>query len=151
MAKSLFVGISHNEIQLDPNFTNPDISDNIQQTIARLEGWNEATNKFNLLRSDNVGRLLVSLAPPQAPFVNQTAVVVVAAEALILPANQNRRLYIIQNQDINPIFISYTAGFVIGRMIEVASGTLWSDDLWNGDVFAHCTAGLTAACAIWEY
>lgn len=151
MAKAIFDGFSHNEIGLDPYSHNPDVSEAIQQTTAMLQAWNEALQTFKFIRSDNVGRLLVSQAPPSAPNVNQTTFTVNAVEQQILVANQNRRIFILQNRGAGVITISYEAGLASALQMQIGSGSTWLEDLWSGDVFATKFGAPDCVITVWEY
>lgn len=151
MATSNFNGLAHNELGLDPYTDSPTISEDIQQTVARLEGWNEALQLFKLIRSDNVGRLLVSLAPPASPNVSQTTFTINAVEQQVLVPNQNRRIFILQNRGAGVITISYQPALASAQQMQIGSGGTWLEDLWSGSVFATKFGAPDCVITIWEY
>lgn len=151
MAKSIFDGLSHNELALDPYTNNPDISENIQQTISMLQAWNEALQTFKFVRMDNVGRLLVSFSPPSAPFVSQTNPAVGVAYGQVLAENQNRRYFLVYHGGTQAAYITYQAAGLDATSILIPPGSTFSDDLWTGAVYMKTATGLATSVVIWEY
>lgn len=134
--KSRKNGFDSLDINPDHQVRKPDISDSIQQTIARLFGWWRGGEQFRLVEIDQDGRLLVSTSPTQgSTWVNSNPTVGVTASA-ILNQNTSRRQYIIENLGTADIYIGGTSAVTTATGLKIPSGGIFADDVYTGALYA---------------
>lgn len=130
---------ANTDIGLSPYLVNPEISETIQQTLARLLGWDNDTQQFKLILVDGDGRVLVSTSPTQASSgVNSQATVGVAS-SVILAANTLRKQYIIQNLGTTAIYLGFGSAAVVATGFQLPPNGIIADDVFIGEIQAIST------------
>lgn len=121
----------------------PDISNDIQQTLTRLIGYNANYDKWLTVPVDAQGRILVSTAQVQGGSPSITSQnVLLATEKLLLSANPGRRAYIIYNNTGFTLNLYFVTGATV--FLPIAAGTSYSDDIYLGAVYGQgATSALT--------
>lgn len=150
MVQSAFVGFGNTDLLLNPQDLTPTISDNIQQTLSRLMAFYEAGLLFKALRCDVSGRLLVSQAEVAQSVVSQSAVTVTTSETTILPANVNRKKFLIQNLGSYDIYLYFTTGLAVTSALVLYAGSTFEDNSYVGIVYGKTSTG-SANIRVVEY
>lgn len=141
MAESYKDGFGNTDLQLDPYDKKPTISDNIQQTIARLLGWHAASLTYKTILADTDGRLLVSSSPTQSALATSSQANVLLVSVQLLAANPNRKQYILENLGANPIFLGFGSNAIAASGFSLPSGGIFADDVWVGAITAIALVG----------
>jgi hypothetical protein len=140
--RSLLRNFSSTNLELDPYDRNPEINEDVAQSIVYLLARHSASEVWKMLTCDTDGRLLVSTSATQtdsgvnsAPSVDNTADV-------ILASNPNRRQYAIYNNGTVIVYLGFgnTPTTALGFPLPV--GAVWTDDVFTGEIM-----GITAAVA----
>lgn len=138
------------DIETVPLLAMPPLTDVVQQTLARLMGWNEASKSFRRLAVDSSGRVLTTSGQAlNGQVVRTDTTAPVAPAVVVLPQNQNRLLYIVQNGFTSQINIGFDNTLSTLNGIRVPPEGLWIDEIYRGDVWAVSTAN--QSIEIYEY
>lgn len=127
----------------------PDISNDIQQTLTRLIGYNANYDKWLTVPVDAQGRILVSTSQVQGnvPSIS-TVALLIGVETLLLSVNNGRRAYTVMNTGAVQIQVYFVAAS--GSSIPLASGGVYTDDLTLGTVYGKSLSANTSVTVI-EY
>lgn len=128
--------------------TKGQLSDDIQDTLARNFGWYDAGGLWKKLNSDSQGRLLVSLNAGQTQSATLSLLNVTNAAAKVLQANTNRRGYLIQNTGGNNIYLGFDSTLTSAKGIILAPGASYNDNVYVGDVWAIAVVASVEARAV---
>lgn len=139
MAKSVKKGFGDTDIQLEPPSIFVDISNDIQQTIARLFGWNETQERFLLLNADNDGRLLVSQSTTKTDTGTLTRITLTGSTQLAIATNDFRRAFRLINTGATSVQVGFITPITTSYFTLVANGTYF-DDIYSGNVYINGTA-----------
>lgn len=150
MPNAILEGFGNTDLQLSPQDLMPDISADIQQTLARILAFYEAGKLFKALRCDASGRLLVSNAEVASSIVYQSAVTVTTAETTILPANVNRKSWFLQNTGAFQFYLYFSTGLAVANALIIYPGDTFSNDSYVGTVYGKTGTG-SASCRILEF
>ena len=128
---------------LDPTGANflPELSDDIQRTLARLLGFHETSAKFKLLLCDTDGRLLVSSSATQASTATNSVQTVDATGETLLNDNTSRKQYIIQNLGTADIYITFGDTPATATGFKLVPDAVFADDVYTGKVTAITVSG----------
>jgi len=132
---------NNTEAQLAPNPTFPAISEDVQQTLARLMGLDPNNSIFRFLRTDQDGRLLVSATSLQGTSAQQPNVTVTTASINLLAANSSRRVFIIQNLGASAIYLGFGITALTTHLQVPANGGVFIDDHFLGAINAIAASG----------
>ena len=141
MSVSRKENFNNTEAQLAPNPTFPEISEGLQQTLARLMGLDPNNAIFRFLRTDQDGRLLVSATSLQGTTAQQPKVTVTTATINLLPANNSRRVFIIQNLGTTAIYLGFGIDATVNLLQVPPNGGVFIDDHFLGAVNAIAASG----------
>ena len=136
MAKSQKDGFDNTDALISPHIDLPDVSDDIQQTLARLLGWDSNNQLFRLVTVDSNGALFGSIGPQKVTTFVVTAFTVGVAAVQLFISNGSRKSLLILNNSANAIFIGPTNGVTTATGFPLAPGASYSDDLNNGPIWA---------------
>lgn len=138
------------DIETVPLLAMPPLTDVVQQTLARLMGWDEGSKSFRRLAVDSSGRVLTTSGQALNGQVVRTDTTAPAANAaVVLPQNPNRLLYIVQNGFTTQINIGFDDTLATTNGIRVPPEGVWVDEVYRGDVWAVSTAN--QSIEIYEY
>jgi hypothetical protein len=122
------------DAQVEPFFITPVVSDDIQQTLSRLLGWDRNSQLWRLVETDVDGRLLVSTDATKVSVGTNSAVSVGVASTAILAANNTRRYFVLYNNGTVPIAIEYDTTAVLATGLLIPVGGMYSDDGYVGAI-----------------
>ncbi len=132
------------DIATDQPFDLPNISDDLQQTLAHLIGYFEAGDVFKLLRADNLGRLHVTFGAVGTGFASHRQVsVALQTVTKILSENLNRRELVVQNVGSVGIRVNFTNAVSASNGFLIEAGTTFTNDVYFGELFAFAQSGST--------
>jgi hypothetical protein len=117
----------------------PDISDAIQQTLARLLGFDIANSQYKSLVVDSDGRLLVSTSALATTNSTNSAVSVGVASTAVVAANANRKSIYLYNNGTLPIFVGYGLAATLALGFPIPVGGAIFEDKYLGSIFAIST------------
>lgn len=121
--------------EVDKYIVHPDVSEDIQQTLARGMFWDAINETWRFAISDSDGRLYVSTDSTKASSGANSAVSVLNTSTQILAANPVRRYFVIYNNGSAAIAIEYDTVAVLASGLIIPSGGMYSDDSYVGAVF----------------
>lgn len=111
------------------------ITNNIQQTLSKITGF-DANNALNrLLVCDSDGRLLVSLSPTQTSTGNISQLVMDGTTQGALAANPSRKLLTIANRGAAIIKMSFVSPVGASNFFTIPVGGVYSNDRYLGTIF----------------
>lgn len=129
------------DIETIPLLNMPPLTDIVQQTLARLMGWNASSKAFRRVAVDESGRLLISSGQALQGQVSDNSFSAGATATIALPSNVNRILYLIQNTGINNIFLGFDSTLSVSNGLLIPVNGTWTDELYRGDVWVITTSG----------
>lgn len=144
-------GFWRTDLNLDPFTTEPKVSLDIDQTLARLLGFDYAGEQFRLVRVDADGRLLISSSETNTTSAQNSQATVTELGATLLSANPSRRQYIIQNLGDDPIYLNFGGTSDTTIDLQLPSNGIFIDDIYLGVVSALVEAGISCDVRIVEY
>lgn len=132
-------GFSKTNLQIDPVERYPDISSDIQSTLARLMGFDPNNEQFNLLLCDSDGRLLISSSASVAASANNAAAVVGIATTVLLVANPSRKAAYIYNNGTVTIYTMYGNPATLALGFPIPPAGVFIEDRYLGQINAIST------------
>ena len=142
MGKTTLEGFENTEPVIEPFDRRPEISDDIQQGLDRLLAWDDNNNRFRLVRLDADGRLLVSSGATQTDAVTHSNTGVTFGGVTLIPANPNRKAFLIRNIGTDDIWVKLGLGAVAGSDLLLQVKEIFIDDLYTGVVTAMSPIGI---------
>lgn len=135
----------------EPNLT-PDVDKNFGQTLARLLGFDKFNNIFRFLQSDYFGSLRVTLAQPGIDRANKKQVTMPGTFITLLPANDSRVSFIIQNLNCPSVTVFYAPDFTNPGGWDLGMGDILTEDRYTGLVAVTSTsAGIINAFELAQF
>lgn len=141
MAKSTKPGFGDSDIGMSPYLPFPNLSEDIQQTLARLLGWDYLSFVYRSLIVDSDGRLLVSTSPTKSDSAVNSAVTVDNVGVTLLANNPLRKSYVIQNLGANIVYVRFGLVPLVATGIAVDTNGVLTDDIYTGIITAITSAG----------
>jgi len=114
----------------------PEISEDVQQTLSRLLGYDLGNGIYRRLLCDSDGRLYVSTSVTQGAVAVNSAVTVSLASIQLAAANGSRKSIYIQNLGANAIYVNYGATASIVTGLQIPSGGTFIEDRYLGIITA---------------
>ena len=139
MQASVKLGFGDSDAQLEPPIQQPKVSEDIQQTLSRLLGWNSGTDRFLLVAVDVEGRLLVSQSTTKASTGVITRVTLTGSDQLVLNSNDFRRGFRLLNRGATTVKVAFETPIGTSYFTLDANGTYY-DDVYSGNVYLNGTA-----------
>lgn len=136
MPKANKVGFADTDLELEPYDRSPVISDDIQQSLTRLMGWDDNNNIWRSALVDVEGKLKVSSSATQTDIASNGLAVVGVASIALAAANPDRRQIIIQNKGTVAIYIGFGVTPVVGTHFEIPVNGTFADDVFTGIINA---------------
>lgn len=133
-------GFANTDLQIEGYNAYPDISDNIQQTLARLLGFDANNQIYRALLTDPDGRLYVSTSATQAASAVNSQVTVGVVSVALVSQNNSRRSLTIQNLGAAPIYLAYGQAALVATGIQIPSNGIYIEDRYLGAVNAISSA-----------
>lgn len=134
--KSNKLNFGKTDLQIDGVDNYPEITPIIQQTLARLMGFDSFTGLYRQLLADSDGRLLVSTAATQASSGNTSQTTIGVASGALVGANPTRKAVYIYNNGSQPIFINYGSAAVAVTSFPLAPAGYLIEDKFLGAINA---------------
>lgn len=136
--KSILQGFNNLYVGLQPYDIEPNVSDDIQQTLSRMQGFDYSGGLWRPLKVDTDGRLSVSTSPTQGATGVNSAVSVGTSSTLVIAANASRRQLLLSNQGLQTIYITFGATAVLATGFPLPS---------LGGIFLDTYTGVVSAIA----
>lgn len=134
-------GFGNVDIVPDKLFYQPDISEDIQQSLSRLLGWDALNEIFKLLGVDAEGRLLVSSGATKTDTITYTIIEVETTATLVVNQNNNRKQYLLQNLSGSVTWIGFDGNVDENLGYKLAVDASFGDDVYVGAIYALNTTG----------
>lgn len=112
----------------------PDVSEDIQQTLARLMGWDYLVEQWRPALTDADGRLMVNTSSLKTDVVTQVGGSVGGGSVAVFNNNTSRKVYWLQATGTGDIYISLSTTFTLSSAIKLLPGAMWIDDVYTGQV-----------------
>lgn len=120
---------------------NPEVTDELTQTIARIVGYDTGNKLYRFLRCDNEGDLIVS----SSSFVSNLGYVdkinVPTSSTEIAPTNYNRKQINIRNNGANNLYIAFNSDATVADGYLLKPDEVWESDHFTGQVTAISDGG----------
>jgi len=148
MPKVLTSGFDGEELEYNPFPDNPDISSDMQRTLARLLGWSETQMRFNLIRVTENGRLIAVSA---APFVDNYTIKqinVTSIPTLAFPKNLNRQAVVFFNGGEYTAYIRYKVGDIYYSIHALFPFEEWTEVRNLNDLYLVSVGGSTTVVCV---
>ncbi len=133
MAKSTRDGFGRTNMALEELVLDPNISDDITQTLGRIMGFNYITRQWVGLATDIDGRLVISQSGVQTNQAIAGTVNVLLTATLIRPENPNRRQILLVNNGTTMSYIGFNAGVTALLGFPLPPGSTYEDSLYTGE------------------
>jgi len=117
------------------------ISDDIQQSLARMLVWDYANKQWVLPIADTDGRILVSTSPTKATANNSSNPTVTTTSAAILSENTSRKQALIQNTGAVSVYLGFGEDATVATGFLLIPDAIYIMDVWLGSVTAIVSAG----------
>lgn len=137
MASSGLNRVNATSLLLDPQVDNPTISEDLNQTFARLMVWDVSNQLWVQASADVQGRLLTSGLSPNVPILNIVNVSVINVEQLLFQANPNRNGIFIYARKANAFVIGFIVNIFATGFIPVGNGQTVRIDAYNGPIYCR--------------
>lgn len=137
---------------VDPQYTKFDLEVSNQADYIELSeetllvlgwmfGWNNASNKWKPIQTDNTGRMLVSTGSSQVDTPTTSKVTVTSISGLLLGENEDRLAFSIYNNGSEPIYINLGSDDATVDSFPIPSGGFYSNLLYAGEINAISASG----------
>jgi hypothetical protein len=148
--KSQRKGFGITDLEVSPNDLFPSIDDTINQSIARLLGWDSISESYRSIVVDSDGRVLVSTSPTKASSSVNSVASVDDSGVTLLQANSSRKGYSIYNNGSEIVYIRFGNTPVVASGFPIPTGGFISDTVYTGEITA-ITAQNTSDVRIAEF
>jgi hypothetical protein len=129
-------GFANTDLEISSYNPYPEISEDIQQTLARLLAFDILNDRNKSLICDSDGRLYVSTATTPSNVAVNSAAVVGVATSQILAANGSRKQVTIQNLGTVAVYISYGTPATLATGYQIPSGGSYIENVYTGAINA---------------
>ena len=134
-------GFGYTALAIEPFEPNPEVSVDVQQTLARLMIWDEGNDIWRPVASDIDGRLVISMAGVSINNAINGALSIGAAATLIFASNPNRRKFVIMNNGSFLIYVGFSNAVTAVNGFPLSSGATWVEESYSGEVWAISPSG----------
>ncbi len=120
MAKWLNPRIGNDTLDFDTHIGVPEVSDNIQRTLAYLIGYNAQLERYDLAKLDEDGNLIVSTDGSVTQNFSPSRSTVTTSATLIVASRVGRKSLLIKNTGSNGVYVASvtTPTVATGYLIE---------------------------------
>lgn len=112
------------------------VSDDIQQTLARLVGYDPNAKTFRFIPVDSDGRLLVGSGGIRTNAAVISAVDVLITATLLINENLDRNALNIYNNGTDVVYLGFTSSVVIADGFPVEAGANFYTENYTGKIYA---------------
>ena len=134
-------GFGYTALGIEPLKPNPDVSVDVQQTLARLMIWDEANDIWRPVASDIDGRLIVSMSGVSLNVGINRAVSCAVAATLLLASNPLRRKFVLYNNGATTMYFGFTNGVTAVNGFPLSAGAVFIEEAYNGDIWGVSPGG----------
>lgn len=134
--KANFRGFNSTLLNLQPHNFNPNINDDIMQSLSRLMVWDYENELWRPVRSDSDGRVYVSTGVTKTKNLTPSQVTVSTSSVLIANENNNRKQILFQNLGTGNMWITPANPAVVDDGIKLLANGTFIDDYYLGAWYA---------------
>ena len=134
-------GFGNTALAIEPFEPNPEVSVDIQQTLARLMIWDEANDIWRPVASDIDGRLVISMAGVSVNIAINRAAACGVAATLLLASNPQRRKFVIYNNAAILIYLGFTNGVTAVNGFPLPAGAAFVEEAYSGEIWGIAPGG----------
>lgn len=134
MSQSSVDGFGRTEFDLEPVKLNPEVTEDIQQTLSRLLLWDRINRRWIAPSANPDGQMNVTFAGVAINNIRYGTIIVPAATGMLFAANNYRRQLIIEVYSTE-IYIGFSAATALGNSIRLSAGSVFSIDNYIGEVW----------------
>lgn len=131
------------------NKDNPELDEKLLQSLSRLLAWDYANESWQMIISDNDGRLLVSTSPTKASSNVSSNPNITTVASNILTENPDRKQAIIQNTGGVSVYLGFGETATITKGFLLIPDAIFISDVWLGYISAITATG-TSTLSIQE-
>lgn len=124
------------ELELEPYLVRPEISADIQQTLARLLAWDEVNQTWRQVECDGHGYLKTVPGGNSGRYSTFVQTDVDTTAVFVLDEHETRLSWLIKNMGSTTIYIGFDSGVLTTTGFPIGPGEAFGDDSYNGDVYA---------------
>lgn len=142
-------GFEDFEFETDNDPANPDISEDVQQTLARIILWDDAGQRWRAAECDNIGRLVVSPAGTSYDTITETWPAINTTAQQIVEPNPVRRWIRITNREYTEVRYGFSSAMSPSGYLILLDGESRELVGYTGPIFIWVQTG-TATVKIEE-
>lgn len=139
--KVIVPDLSQSTMLQDPFNPLPDVSENFQQTLARIIAFDSANSLFRFVGVDFYGSLRVTKQNPVLTLTRTKAVALTSTAIDIVNSNPSRVYLSLQNVTPYIMYIYYATSVVAGQEIKLDPGDTLIEEIYTGTVMARIPTG----------
>ena len=136
--------------QIVPYTIQPEVSDDIQQALSRLVGWDAEAQTWRFVRVNDDGSLFSVVGPEQASSFNTSTFTVTTTAQIVLGANSARKKILFYNNSSTTIYIGNTSSVTTSTGFPISQGAYYEETFFNGAYYGIVSSG-TANLRLLEY
>lgn len=135
MSQSTIQGFGLTTLDLEPPKVNPEISENITQTLDRLMVWDTINKHWVQVTGNADGAILVTSSAPSSQAPRFGRVVIGAAASRLFNVNNLRKQIVLKFQTDIDQFIGFDNTVTVGNGIQMHPGEFLSIDNYTGEIW----------------
>lgn len=128
--------LENSAFEFNTRLGNPDVSDNFQQTLARMIAYDSASGLFRFVGMNSDGQLLVSSGASRTNVGNTSQIDVGITATQLLTENSGRKIFNILNNSGNTIWVDFENTVSVATGFPIASGASWYEETYYGALWA---------------
>lgn len=141
MAKSNVDGFGRTNMGLEPMKLDPQVSEDIIQSLCRDMGFDYQNHEWRALATDLDGRLIISMSGVAINQAIGAAVNMNVAAAILLAANPNRRQVLIYNNGGLTFYLGFNNGVLAANGMPMPAGASYIDNIYTGEYWGISPGG----------
>lgn len=126
---------------LDPFDRSPELSEDIQQALVRLLGWDTLNQFWRKVLVNSNGALLTAQDSGYGRFQTISQVTVTTTSAICLAENTDRLSFALRNIGTNTIYLGLDSTVSSSNGWPLFMGEFYSNDLVTQDIWAIAAGG----------
>ena len=134
-------GFERVDIALSPFIKDPQISEDIAQTLTRLLAWNSTKDQFELVQLDSQGSLRFSQAPAPVGVGSYSQATITTTVGLVLAANADRRYFSVFNNGGVAVYVGFDTSVTTSTGFVIPIGGAIGYSFYYGSIFGIVSTG----------
>lgn len=141
VVKLITPDLAKHDFQFDRWITEYPVAESLDQTLARLIGYDPSAELFRFVAVDSSGRLVVNVGALKTKVIVTSQVMVFGATILLVSENDDREEIDIYNIGTDQIAIAGSSPVAAATSFIIPVGASYSTDKYNGAIYAISFGG----------